>query len=192
MASWKEDLIDKLMEAGILQVEEPMSEEVGILSEEGEGVPSCPCGQGHGMGGGLGMGPGPVVEDEVVELLETPEEDTADLVKDETSPEEMEEGSFMSKKIEVEVKNGKEEVVVEVNDNGDITTQNFEDVQEALEFFNFPQDRDQIRNEGDEPEEEEAEETEEEETEEETEEENGEENGDEEDTDVEDAILIEK
>ena len=79
MASWKEDLIDKLMEAGILQVEEPMSEEVGILSEEGEGVPSCPCGQGHGMGGGLGMGPGPVVEDEVVELLETPEEDTADF-----------------------------------------------------------------------------------------------------------------
>lgn len=187
MASWKEDLVDKLLDAGILQVEQPMSEEVGVLSEEGEEieeVPACPCGQGHGMGGGMGAGPGPVpVEEEIVELLEAPAEGGADLVKDETSPEEMEDGSFMSKKIEVEMRNGEEKVVVEVNDNGDITTQDFGDVQEALEFFNFPEERDQIRNEGDEPEEEE---TEEEETEE------VEENGDEEDTDVEDAILVEK
>ena len=159
MASWKNELVDKLLDAGILQVEKPMSEEVGVLSEEGEGVPSCPCGKGHGMGGGFG--PGPMVDDEVVELLEAPK-DSAEMVLDETSPEEMKEGSYMSKKIEVEMRDGKETVVVEINDNGNITTEDFDDVQQALEAFNFPQDRDQIRNEGDEPEEEE-------ETEEETE-----------------------
>jgi hypothetical protein len=115
---WKQQLLQELINQGIVRVDDAPE------SSHGD---ACPC------------------HSEELQQVEN-KEDTADMVKDHVTPEEKQKGSFMSKKVEVEIRDGKEKATVEINDNGNITQQEFDTLQEALDFFNSPQDRDQIQN----------------------------------------------
>lgn len=115
---WKQQLLQELIDRGIVKVKD---------ESESPSDGTCPC------------------HSEELQHINN-KEDTAEMVKDHVTPEEKQKGSFMSKKVEVEIRDGKEKATVEINDNGNITQQEFDTLQEALNFFNSPHDRDQIQN----------------------------------------------
>jgi len=145
--SWKEKLVDELINRGIIKIDKGQEDTEQDMTNE-------PCGKCPAMD-----------EQPVVDAQPPVEEDTAELVKDQTSPAEQGKGSYYSKKLEVEIKNGQEQATVEVNDNGNIMQETFSTVQDALSYFNAPKERDQVRNEDEKIEEKEDESEETDETE---------------------------